>query len=350
MKNIVLVIGNGFDLNLGFKTSYKDFYESKFCPKDYPAPLIKYLNSRWGNNLDGVKWYDFENELLNYYKKYERDGNVDDCVTDRERECLKVIEPYKIQFGVHYGYPKEIESLIKKGIIIEPTLKLPQHMIPFQSDLCETACWRDKEALNRIKDSLNKYIKQVSETQVNDDSVALKVLFKIARLPKDENNVNIYTFNYTSLPAPCNTMLDGCVHHVHGSVESGNIIIGTQDYAGMDSNYDFLQKSFDPQYAPPALVYDLQTADEVIIFGHSLGVNDRQYFNSFFRQQSSPGNTVRKKITIFTRDESSKVEIKRSLQQISDNNLAMLYGMNDLKIYQTKDVSELAHETDILSV
>lgn len=345
MKNIVLVIGNGFDLNLGFKTSFKDFYESKFCPKDYPAPLIKYLNSKWGNDLDGVKWYDFENELLNYYKKYERDKYVEDIITESEQNYLKRIEPYKLQFGFNSEDFDYVHSLLEKGL-----MKYPNYKIPFYADLCQTACWRDKEALNRIKDSLNKYIKQVSETQVNDDSVALKVLFKIARLPKDENNVNIYTFNYTSLPAPYNKMLDGCVNHVHGSVESGNIIIGTQDYAGMDSNYDFLQKSFDPQYAPPALVYDLQTADEVIIFGHSLGVNDRQYFNSFFRQQSSPGNTVRKKITIFTRDESSKVEIKRSLQQISDNNLAMLYGMNDLKIYQTKDVSELAHETDILSV
>ena len=40
-RKIVLILGNGFDLDLGLKTSYKDFWESEFCPKDYPAPLIQ---------------------------------------------------------------------------------------------------------------------------------------------------------------------------------------------------------------------------------------------------------------------------------------------------------------------
>ena len=65
-RKIVLILGNGFDLDLGLKTSYKDFWESEFCPKDYPAPLIHHLNQRWPDNLDAVKWYDLENELLNY--------------------------------------------------------------------------------------------------------------------------------------------------------------------------------------------------------------------------------------------------------------------------------------------
>ncbi len=30
-RKIVLILGNGFDLDLGLKTSYKDFWESEFC-------------------------------------------------------------------------------------------------------------------------------------------------------------------------------------------------------------------------------------------------------------------------------------------------------------------------------
>lgn len=45
-KKIVLIIGNGFDLDLGLKTSYKDFWESKFCPCKYPAPIIDHLNKQ----------------------------------------------------------------------------------------------------------------------------------------------------------------------------------------------------------------------------------------------------------------------------------------------------------------
>ncbi len=72
----VLVIGNGFDLNLHRQTSYKDFWNSNYCPKDYPAPLIAHLNSKWNESSETVKWYDLENELLQYVRtirsqKYE---------------------------------------------------------------------------------------------------------------------------------------------------------------------------------------------------------------------------------------------------------------------------------------
>ena len=43
----ILIPGNGFNLDLGRETSYKNFYESGCCPKDYPAPIIKHLNEKW---------------------------------------------------------------------------------------------------------------------------------------------------------------------------------------------------------------------------------------------------------------------------------------------------------------
>ena len=108
----------------------------------------------------------------------------------------------------------------------------------------------------------------------------------------------------------------------------------------MNDDYDFLQKSFDPNYNPPSLVYDLLSAQEIVIFGHSIGVNDRQYFKSFFQKQTSTSNPSRKKITIFTRDGKSEIEIKRSLQQMTDHNLSTLYGLNDLQIIKTANIKD----------
>ena len=68
MSRHVIIIGNGFDLFLGRKTKYSDFYKSDiYCPKDFPAPLIDYLN-QWQptRGLNDVKWFDFETELYNY--------------------------------------------------------------------------------------------------------------------------------------------------------------------------------------------------------------------------------------------------------------------------------------------
>lgn len=84
----ILILGNGFDLDLGRETSYKSFYESEFCPKDYPAPIIKHLNERWADNLESVKWYDLENEILNYYEKIKTAGDKYDLYNAKEKEIL----------------------------------------------------------------------------------------------------------------------------------------------------------------------------------------------------------------------------------------------------------------------
>lgn len=82
----------------------------------------------------------------------------------------------------------------------------------------------------------------------------------------------------------------------------------------------------------------MYSADEIVFFGYSIGVNDRQYFKSFFKQQTTTDAPKRKRITIFTKDEKSEIEIKRSLQEMTDHNLSTLYGMNDLEIIKTAEV------------
>ena len=44
-KNIILILGNA-DLDLGRKTSYKDFYQSDFCPK-LSCSNVQHLNKKW---------------------------------------------------------------------------------------------------------------------------------------------------------------------------------------------------------------------------------------------------------------------------------------------------------------
>lgn len=349
MKNIVFIIGNGFDLAQGFSTSYRDFYESDHCPKNYPARLINHLNSKLGQDLSSVKWYDFENELLNYYIHLQQKGFVEDVVTESERDFLRVLEPYKISFGIYDSQTDVLNMLMEKGILryIQDHFP-PYYDVPYQSDFQFSAEERDKKAFQLIKDGLKRYLSGLIYNQSHSLNLPAAILNAVLSGQDREGNgnVNVYSFNYTPIPTVSESFLSGRLHYVHGNLVSDNIIIGTQDYEGISKEYDFLQKSFDSKYAPPALVYDLQAADEVIVFGHSLGVNDRQYFKSFFKKQSSAENPdpKRKTITIFTRDEQSEVEIKRSLQQMSDNNLASLYGMNDLKIIKTSNLRESQHE------
>lgn len=152
--------------------------------------------------------------------------------------------------------------------------------------------------------------------------------------------VNIYYFNYTPLLVMNRTPDAAKVFYVHGSCKEGRIIVGTRDEKLLNEDYDFLQKSFDPAYNPPALVDDLKDADEVIFFGHSIGENDRQYFKAFFKQQTEYLHPRRINITIFTRDDSSETQIRRALQKMTDWNLSTLFGQNNLQIIKTQNLKE----------
>lgn len=48
LKRTVLVVGNGFDMNLGLKTSYKDFFDSDFFPKQNQSKILKDILSSTG--------------------------------------------------------------------------------------------------------------------------------------------------------------------------------------------------------------------------------------------------------------------------------------------------------------
>ena len=65
MRKKVCIIGNGFDLNLGWKTSYKDFISSEYWPLKNKEPyclMAEYLKER--TEVD--RWYDLENLLKAY--------------------------------------------------------------------------------------------------------------------------------------------------------------------------------------------------------------------------------------------------------------------------------------------
>ncbi len=348
-RNIVVILGNGFDLDLGLKTSYKDFWESEFCPKDYPAPLINHLNQQWPDNLEAVKWYDLENELLKYYGAIKDPINPEDYITEKEKNYLKDLRPYYLSYGVPPDKVDLANSLLEKGVIRYRGDALPTYDCPFQEDTQLPPIERDKKALSLIKEKLCEYLKTLSRPEQSSYSCASYLLPAINRCRGKGHIVDLFTFNYTSV-----NFNKRHTHYMHGNCVDGNIIIGTRDDVSMASTYDFLQKGMDEYFSPPDIVSALKDADEVIIFGHSLGENDRQYFAPFFLKQTNYDNPVKKDITIFTRDGNSQQEIKRALQKMTNGNLSGLFSINQPTIIKTADIAEdqekfrsflLKHET-----
>lgn len=339
-KRITLILGNGFDLDLGLKTSYKDFWESEFCPKDYPAPLIFHLNSHWPNNLEAVKWYDLENELYYYAKNSVSTGRRKDIITESEREFLEIVKPEYISFGIYNDYSDRMNSLLQKGILVDDPTYIHRYRIPYQEDMLKSPLERDTIALELIKKGLCEYLKQIELPKEEQNTVAYNVLLSLLKTAEKGEFVEIFTFNYTLVRRLGYVLDEVPVHYMHGCCDDGKVIIGTRDDTEIESDYAFLQKAFDPTFYPPQLVGSLQAADEVIIFGHSIGENDRQYFKAFFKQQTDYSHTKGKDITIFTRDRASEVQIKLALQNMTDGNLSTLFGLNRVQIIKSEGLKE----------
>ena len=329
IKRRVLIIGNGFDLDLGRKTTYKDFYNSEYCPKKYPAPLIEYLNNQWNNNLDTVRWYDLENALGQYYETIKANNEEPkDIFNKQEKELIEMIHT---QHRISRIYDKEYDYLRSKGLVKSNSNNTKVELI--YPELVLPPSERDMKAMILIKEGLIKYLKETQNNSINEKSIAYSII-PLFFQEQYKGHTSIYSFNYTTLDFCPTTKL--MLQYVHGNIEDDNIIIGTKD-GDMNSQYDFLQKPFDSQYNPPKIVYNLSQADNITIFGHSLGENDSQYFKTFFETQSSGASVQGKTITIITKDEDSERAIKRSLQEMSNRNLSNLFSLNDLYFIRTDD-------------
>lgn len=277
----VFIIGNGFDLDLGWNTRYSDFATSQYWPTS---------NYNFYQNLQRVlqekayieKWFDLEQVLLEY----------------------AILPPTKEYYNRTNDYLKE-----------------------------------DKKFFEKVSTSLTEYLQnEQKKTPIKKDSIAIKVLKAIV------NNgyfTSIYSFNYTDLNVVASKAGISPVsyEHVHGNIKDNSIILGVKDSAELKEGYSFLYKTFNRHYESHPIQYDLMDADEIVFFGHSLGVNDYHYFQRFFQKQCDEQLERKdgKDITIITYNETSRISILEQLRKMNDNKTDQLFLLNRLQFICTEN-------------
>lgn len=264
MDNKILIIGNGFDLDLGLKSRYSDFMGSKIwqmIKRENSGlstnSLIKHLEDKYHLNT----WFDVENELLNY--------------------ALEMTEG------------------------------------PYANDYPE-----DQHNFDLLKFGLKKYLDiEQQNFEVENKSIAKEVIEMI-----NQNGYfkTVYTFNYTSL----NTVLSRfCVCYpnkivyMHGSLKGyDDIVLGIETDKTIRPEYTYLFKTNSRYYQSNSLIEDMENADEIVFFGHSINGMDFPYFKDFFLKQSRTSADFKKKyITIFTYDDASDRQIRDNFREVGIN-------------------------------
>ena len=274
--NDILIIGNGFDLDLGLKSRYSDFFKSDFWPFHHKGtPLAEYLDNLCSIN----RWVDLEEALAKY--------------GSRAFSLKAQLENDKADFAL-------LKSSFNEYILNEQ-----EHFTP-----------RDSVASRLLKAfvSTEHLVDSFFSFNFTDLDVIAKQKLKIKE-----------TFEYS---------------HIHGRASDGTAILGVGDYAPLNEATDFMYKSFDKKYNPPVMIPDLQFANRVIFFGVSLGRVDYQYFDDYFRFLSTGQDEERfggeKEIVIFTYDDKSRIEILRNLQNMTDHKLGRIFARHEFKILCTE--------------
>lgn len=275
----VFIIGNGFDLDLGLKTRYIDFWNSEEFEKyrSTDSGLIKFLNIYANENST---WFDIEALIRKYVVLKDGHG--------RTRTYVGVVD-------------------------------------------------RDKKQFEDIRTSLAVYLEhQINSQPLNESSFAAQVL----KIILEAGFSSIYTFNYTDLYKIAERLSYSHLFdyiNVHGCSSNQSLILGINDSVDVVPNYEFTYKTFSPYYHSVPLKFDLEDANEVVIFGLAMGDIDYPYFQDFFRNLCDPDNNRKnaKLVTIFTFNESSRINILRQLRIMNDKRVSYMFGQNQFQFIRT---------------
>jgi len=291
---IVIVLGNGFDLDLGLKTNYSDFMKSSFFQEKIKTEETSDLSKDLRNK-----------EELNLFNYLSRKQKILKWI-DLESELAALASTHSIHFQETYKGRHEIKD---KNI----------------------ATLLEEKTFEQIRISLCNYLKELDYSNLNQESAA----YKLMNLINFNSNIEVLSFNYTDLNAMQNN-LEINIDHIHGSTADESIILGFQDNLDIHNSYCFMIKSFSPYYQSHSVRKKILEADEIIIFGHSLGTTDYHYFQDLFKRQSD-AKSVHKNIIIriFTFDEHSRINILMRLREMNENKTNLLYDLCDLAIYRT---------------
>lgn len=255
----VLIIGNGFDLNLGLKTDYNDFIKSEFFLNliDQGNEFCKYLQSI--QTLQN--WIDIENELKAY---------------------SKITKSSKAEFNNEFK-------------------KLSINLANYLRILDYTNIDRNGHAYNLIK-SLRYHTTFILDF---NQTLTFQHICKEQKIELNEYS----NFEHIKIHGSLN--------------ENDNIIFGIEDNARISPQHVFLKKSVNENFNPINFSSAILESDSFIVFGHSLGETDHMYFEDFFRNQKSRINDDKKQHTaIYHNGGNSYFDLFAQIDQLTINRIS----------------------------
>lgn len=178
--NRVLILGNGFDLDLGWNTRFSDFMKSKYWPKNNHSGSILHYLERCRNLTD---WFDLE-----------------------------------YQIGVYASSPSSREDS-----------KSSQNI--------------NRDYFVKMVDGFKQYLLEATAEPIKSDSIAAIVLKAILNNLNFTSIYSFNYTSLHKIGEQLGLKSRIIYEHVHGSLQDDNVIIGAPEDMEINEGYKFLYKT-----------------------------------------------------------------------------------------------------------
>lgn len=266
MAELALIIGNGFDIDMGLPSRYSDF-------------------------ADSSEFHDLVRRMHDMYFEEERENSL-------------VLQIQQASFDSNWF---DIEEEIHKYVDNHP--RLDEKMVRMV-----------RSEFDSLKYALANYLKRIT-TNFTADKKKLST-FLYYRLRECPLTATEIYFNYTTpqlyIKLPLRQeIFNGAQHwftYVHGSLKDNDIVLGCdlQPEEQVNRQLSFMYK-YNMLNKANHVARNILEAKEIIFFGHSMNDMDFCYFREFFKEASASPKPIRH-LTIITFDEESERTIKDNIQ------------------------------------
>ena len=308
----LIVLGNGFDLASGLKSTYYDFFDYIYGQQIVNTSS----NNFWYDIFKNYKqesienWADIEEQILIQLKNIEylynekiliegRGGSETSSLAESEHKesnipnNLYVTLEVLLRYFVKVRSEKTTQNILKKQLLIlEDDFR--KYLLSITKNNADDGIHYKYYMKSKV---LNKYIQLCNSSESHNSDLVSKLedttlynqysllnkfdetLSKVYKEKNSDKNL-VLTFNYTKVWDVEN------IRNIHGDLDNGNIIFGI-DYDKLNNNFKKAPIEFSKSYRVLenglTSTFDISSDIDIIkIYGHGLGKADYSYYQSIF--------------------------------------------------------------------
>lgn len=350
-----LIIGNGFDLNLGMVTDYRSFFKKLkadgFFTKHTNNPLLQFINAKG----EKENWYDFEGIIQEYATRSEQAVNLKmidkllpiiDKALELDEESFKEIKDYKHLCGIVLEFDSVIEYTSKNNYldfaadydIREKCVYIKKALSQYSEEQRDLV----KEAMRLLKDELVAFLKS-AKINNEENSLAFMIFFSIMgiydagykgltmklsdyskKYQGSFPDFKIVSFNYTDTISNLVKFLQRIkfdsridletddlkenFYRIHGALDS-EVIFGIDSECDIPNAFISLRKSNHISINAKQRFSDIiENSKRIIIFGHSIYGIDYEYYADFLEKNKDT------EVVVIYHNEDSKKEFENEME------------------------------------